>query len=92
MHAIAKSFGILHAYGEYDRFMKMSKKFLKDKGLIQNYNKVPKRKRLRREPPNYNTTQQYVSPVSMAGTASFANNGVRLESPRTVTISGYNDA
>ena len=34
VQAIAKSFGILHAYGEYSNFMKVSKRFLHEKGLI----------------------------------------------------------
>ena len=34
VQAIAKSFGILQAYGEYDNFMKVSKRFLKEKGIL----------------------------------------------------------
>lgn len=34
VQAIAKSFGILHAYGEYSNFMKVSKRFLAEKGLL----------------------------------------------------------
>ncbi len=41
---LKKSVSLLHAYGEYDRFIELSKQFMKDRGIILKKKSKKKRK------------------------------------------------
>ena len=40
MMDIKKSVNLLHAYGEYNRFISISKKFMKDKGIFMGQKQI----------------------------------------------------